>query len=47
MTVDHTFNVTQGTITKLDIITVEQFMNLMRFWEMFTQQAEESFANIC
>ena len=37
MTVDHTFNIRYGTITKLDIITIEQFMNLMRFWEMFTQ----------
>ena len=24
-------------ITNLDIITVEQFVKLMRFWEMFTQ----------
>ena len=47
MTVYHTFKVRQGTITNLDIIRFEQFMTLMRFWEMFTQQAEELFADIC
>ena len=46
MTADHTFKVRQRTITNLQIITVEQFMKLMRFWEMLTQQAEECFANI-
>ena len=25
------------TVTNLGIVTVEQFMKLMRFWEMFTQ----------
>ena len=34
MTVYHTFKVTQR-VTNLDIITVEQFMKLMRFWSNF------------
>ena len=37
-----------ATLAKnLDIITVEQFMRLVRFWEMFTQTAEEYFADVC
>ena len=37
MTVYHTIKVRKRTITNLNIITVEQFMKLMSFWEMFTQ----------
>ena len=37
MTVYHTFKIRKKDITNFDIIMVEQFIKLMRFWEMFTQ----------
>ena len=37
MSVYHTFKVRKGTVTNLAIVTIEQFMKLMRFSEMLTQ----------
>ena len=37
MTFDHACKIRQRAISNLDIITVEQLMKLIRFWEMFTQ----------